>query len=757
MNHKSRKLAFGLLSAFACVNLYGCSGSGGVGVIDGIFTNDPDPNAPSTLPTPTPGVTTPYFDPTNGIIPLPNDLLRDTDPTSPTYGFNTKLPGTGEPYDSFRSIQGASTAGNIIIPFLGGVDPASVNNSTILVLDDADKSAVNVTYTVEHPLVASTVTNSTVILTPVRPLKPLHTYSVILTNGLQGSGGQVASTNLIEYSKFATSLLNSSGGSAEPLLTDAQAQALEPLRVGYQQIYANAEAASGISRSNFLWAFQFGTQPEYYTLQSLRAIAAASNPVISAPGYPLGGTQTAPQGTFAAGTATGAYNTYNFLYNRVFYPAAFAASGNATTANATATAQATAAAGNYSITYTYLNVPDYVGYTTGNATNGFFDGNVTLGQAIQSKGTLPVPVLIILPTTAAGAPIGNGAKVPCVIYNHGITRQKEDAFAIAKTVTSNNVGIIALDMPLHGGLTEGRGITTSTSATNPQTGKTYASGDDYINLTHLRTSRDNIRQTVNDLFYVTAAVANGNVTIGANLATGAAAYNPFYTSAVAKPYFIGQSLGSITGVIYTTIEANNTFAALSVPGGRISSLLLNSPTFSPLILAGLAQEGVTPGTDAFTQFWFLAQTIIDDADPFNYAPHTLSGDLKGGTGSKVLIQEALADVVVPNSATTDLVNAMTGISQVIATGEVPLPLLPQVNAPFAGSGLFQFPGAGHGFLLDPTAGNTAAAQEQALVFLFGYPNVVAAGTIIVPNIPPATFPRTAGDSQGIDYTGTVKF
>ena len=721
MLNKLRSIALGLLALGICFNFSGCSGG---------LSN---PDQPLAQQTPVDGATTPNFNPTASQLPIPNDLLRDSN------GFVNQFPQVApfnaEPFTSLATIQGFSTTGNIIIPFTGGVVPSSVP-AGILLVDTSNNATINVTSTVLNPFVAGQHTDSTVLLSPVQALKPLHTYVVILTPSLQGSGGAVQPTQLIEVLKNATPLVDSNGNSLITGMSNAQAQAAEPLRQYYQAVWQHAEAATGTTRSNLVFAFQFGTQPEFSTLQGLRAVAAASTPTM------VNVTSNLPVNASVPGLTPGLVgcvtpaNCSLFIYS-AFFQQALVAGNSSTVANVIATQQAAAALGGiHSIFHAQMVVPDYVGYATQPST-GFFHIN---GTSVTPQGNLNVPVLIVLPQST-------GTPSPAIIFQHGITRSKEDVLAVAGAATGLGFGLIAADLPLHGELT--------LPGINPATGQPFQSGDDFINLASLRTMRDNLRQSSVDLFYLTQSIVIGNVKVG-----GVPVFLPSVAQTnYCKPLYLSLSLGSIVGTVYASVENNNLFAVLNVPGGRLSSLLLNSPSFNTAILANLAQKGLLPGTSSFATFWWAAQTIVDDADPMNYATTTLNGALRtDGSHATVLIQEALADTVVPFSATTDLVNSMYGISQVVATGEVVLGLLPQVPPPFQGSGLFQFPGSKHSFLLDPSQGNTLAAQTQALTFLGNPTNTTSEGVIIAPaNI---SFPRVQPNGLfmgDIDYSRTLKF
>ena len=702
MIKKFRRIALGVLAVGISFNLWGCSG-GGAGIIDGISVTPADPNAPVTLPTPTVPVTVPKFDPASGDptkLPLPNDLLRD-----PKTGFVNQFPATppfnAEPFLSLASMQGFSTTGNIVIPFTGPIVQSSVNNSAIRLLDTTTNATVNCTFTVLNPFVAGKPGDSTVIASPIKALASNRTYVVVITPELQGSDGAVSPTATINLIKNATPLVDATNTSLISGLDSVNATKAEVLRAAYQPIWQRAETASGLKRADMVLAFQFGTQPLFFTLQTMRAVAVAEN-------------RGLVNNTLQASNAAG-----NVVNVTTFYQGAL---------NVSAPVASAASAGVFRIFAGQVNMPDYIG----NPVTGFFTGSATPANAsaplgspqnpVVRKNDRPVPFFCCLPN-----PVTFPGPRPTIIFQHGITRNKGDVFAIAGTACSLGFAIIAIDHPLHGSL-----------AIPGQ-----PSGTGFINLSSLRTGRDNLRQSTVDLFYLTQAIVSGQTNLdgvaGPELAP-------------IKPFFIGQSLGSIVGVNYTAVDANSAFAALNVPGGRLSQLLLASPSFAPTILAGLAAQGIQANTSTFTQFWLIAQTVLDDGEPMNYATVAINGALKGGVGSRILVQEALADTTITNSATEDLVVSMNGISQVNATNIIPL--LPQVSAPFAGSGIFQFPGAKHGFLLDPTQGTAnsiTAGRTQVFTFF------ATAGNII---FPPGPFPKeleVAPGSDTNDYSSSVYF
>ncbi len=342
----------------------------------------------------------------------------------------------------------------------------------------------------------------------------------------------------------------------------------------------------------------------------------------------------------------------------------------------------------------YFMAPNYLS----DATDGPFQGPPGTPVPV---GTTRVPFLALRgPGTAAGT----------VLFGHGISRSKSDALVLANAANARGLGVVAIDSVLHG----------------ERALPGQASGTGFVNLDNILMSRDNIRQTVSDLCALSRMVGTGNTDFDGDqvpdLATGAQVY-------------VGQSLGGIIGTAFVAVEPNVRLATMNVAGARISQLMLDSTALRPVVLAAARVLGFQPGTEAFDQYLWAIQTVLDDADPFNYAPGVLPGTLKGGVPTSVLVQEMLGDLVVPNAATDDLVRAM-GIDLVQRTNpaenQVPFGVR-AVRGPAVGSGLFQYVKGQHGFLLDPFEGPTQAAQEQALTHaLSGIATAYGGATVTVP-------------------------
>ncbi|MCX9106805.1 VolA/Pla-1 family phospholipase [Aeromonas veronii] len=331
----------------------------------------------------------------------------------------------------------------------------------------------------------------------------------------------------------------------------------------------------------------------------------------------------------------------------------------------------------------------------------------------------------------AAAPLNTITDV--IIYQHGVTSIKENAYALALgqigagATASKSVAVVVIDHPLHGerGYALSGSMDTVTTSENPTP---------YLNLGYLTVARDNLKQSVADLLGLRLAVGLAN-TQGLGGQLGGAGL---------KVHFLGHSLGAITGANLLAVANQTTGSALAdalfkfdtgglaMPGGGIAPLLLNSPSFGPTIKMSVLTSGspalkagftayapncktaaatcfvneFLPSLDAATQagaastlqsYTFAAQSVLDSADPINLA----SGVAKSfplfateivGDGALNL----LPDQVIPNSITsaplggTEPLFRVLGLQELKGSGVLP-----------AGHHAARFLKGGHSSLLAP--------------------------------------------------------
>jgi len=598
--------------------------------------------------------TTAIFDPAAGIIPFPNDLLID-----PATGKNAiPNPDGLDLIDAVNSLSGFSTVAPVSFYLDGAPDNSTLNADTIKFLDITAGSP-DFGQEVPFAVMGFDPTTGAVSLSPIWPLKPHHKYVVVVTKGVKDTSGKSIEPDKVFYLlERENSLITADGHSATSLLDDATAQKLEYLRQAMMPIF-DFLTQIGIPRDNIAIAFTFTTQGIYDDFNVLKAQLAE---------------MPAPAPLFAA-------KYLGDTMVEAFFGAVEAQTGIAFPHEAIGGV----------LTGAFMS-PNFI--------SDPLMGHFELGEdgKFVKFGDNAVPFILVVPK-------GTGP-FPVVVFQHGITRTKMDALAIANTLASIGVATISMDLVLHGDRA-GDYMNNETGELVPD-GQLDPSGALFINLKFLRTSRDNVRQSDIDEMMMVKMIQNGVDYTEDSIPD-------LYP---AKITFVGQSLGAITGTILTAIDPAIEASVLNVPGGNYALLFTESPTFAPVINAGLAQAGIEVGTPEYKKFWLLAQTVLDAADPINYAPYALSGELCG-TPKFALMQEAIGDQVIPN---------VSGDAMARAFGPTFPQIEPVINPIFGmgtspagvANGLYQFNTSNHGFLLnnlDPQF--TYAGQVQTATYI-GY-------------------------------------
>jgi hypothetical protein len=267
---------------------------------------------------------------------------------------------------------------------------------------------------------------------------------------------------------------------------------------------------------------------------------------------------------------------------------------------------------------------------------------------------------------------------PVVIYQHGITSQKETVIALAGTLTAQGYALIAIDLPLHGQ----NAVATHT------TGDQW--GQDFMAIGAPLALRTNFQQCVVNLNRLEFVLKTGGLST-ALAANGLAASTPDITTSPSNIKFVGVSQGAIAGAGY--LASNTTFSYpagpagppylqstldndmkgfFNNPGGRYAYLGETSPAFSPAVTAGLAAAGIVQNSPTYHQFFLLTQTILDPMDPATMTSPLASG-LPSRLSGRVVMQEATSttfdattgaatngDLVIPNENTRYFANGLGG-------------------------------------------------------------------------------------------------
>ena len=628
------------------------------------------------------------FDPAAGVVPFPNNLLFGGSADG-TLNIPVSDPDNlADPRVVLNALDGFSTVAPLTAQFSSALKADTVKaGGTVRIFEVALVNPfLNPTTTTpfaitgvkrelqagsDYAVALSPVDSSqtTLTISPLRPLAPKSGYLVVLTDGIQDSGSfNALPSPAYKLTKLEIPLVNAGGNSAIPGLSDAQARALEPIRrlVNNQE---NAAVSQGVTKSGIVLSWTFMTQS---TDDAFTALGQDIKPLGIA--IKSTGATTAAVGLGLPG------------FSDIYVGA--------------------------------LAIPYYIDQDK--PLSGFW--KTANGRQVTQYNPLPaatknqqIPVLMTVPNAQSGQhkPAGGW---PVVIFQHGITRDRTDLFLLADALSFAGFAAIAIDMPLHGitdktnpfyqsGLERTFDLDladNTTGATGPD-GVIDTSGSYFINLQSLLTSRDNVRQATEDLRQLTATLPlvdlNGDQQ--QDLDTG-------------QIRFVGHSLGGIVGGTFLAIENQVTSATLAMAGGGIAKLLDGSTTFGPRIAAGLAAAGLKKGTPGYESFLVAAQTVIDSGDPINY----------GATAATLhpihLIEvvgsaDSLPDQVIPNTVTDAPLSGTEPLAKVMGLQSVSRSTWDDKGV----RAIVRFTEGNHGSIIDPTksVGTTAEMQGQMIRFL----------------------------------------
>ncbi len=596
--------------------LVGACSSGGYGSVGPPDTSSGNGSGGGTPPANT--SSTALFEPSAGVLPYPTDLYfaGSTDGTINIQPPNAAMPNQA----AINALDGFSTTAVIRENFGGALDPSSFTASSVIIVpvvtDNHTKATIGVlgpplTPGVDYTAALGTeagVGPTVLEITPLHPLMPSTCiqngaflgancttgtgYLVLLTRGIKDAQGHAAVPSA-DFTTILTAL--GAGDPTCPSITDPTLNAICQLTGAQLQI----AHAVGVDPAQIVLSFSFTTQS---TLDTLELISATTPPGTALNVHPIGITTADIPGLGLPGHADIYVGTLTIPYY---------SSKSAPLTD-------------------FWHAPPF----PLDPTSTFVTRYNPLPVATQ---TLQIPVLVTVPN--ASSALGGAAPAggwPVLIFQHSITRNREDIFAVADSFGDSGFVVVAIDLPLHGitnqadplyaaganpayaGLnlpatgsierTFDLDVENNTTGAAGADGNIDPSGSHFINLTSLLTSRDNLREGVADLIALTRSLPSLN--LGA-----AGAINP------AAIHFLGHSLGAVEGGTFLGVDlppSQIVTATLAMAGGGIANLLRESPAFAPQINAGLEAQGVSPGTTLYEQFFRDAQTAVDSGDPVNF-------------------------------------------------------------------------------------------------------------------------------------------
>jgi hypothetical protein len=271
-----------------------------------------------------------------------------------------------------------------------------------------------------------------------------------------------------------------------------------------------------------------------------------------------------------------------------------------------------------------------------------------------------------------------GQTLPVVIFAHGVMTERRFVLVIGDALARRGFAAVAIDLPFHGSRTycwrggplslpdpvtgeltpitdpcpdgttcaeDGRCLAPDGHAepltTWPVITMASSSGAAFIEIEEIANTRDHIVQSVVDLTALLRSLREGDWSgvLGRPVDTG-------------RIQYAGQSLGSVIGGTFLSVIDGIDRAVLNVPGADTVDLFDESPFFSGKVEAFFRREGVDPESFDGHRFMNVARWIMDAADPATFASKLVRRP--DGPPRAVLLQMALADIIIPNDYTRKL-------------------------------------------------------------------------------------------------------
>ena len=615
----------------------------------------------------------------------------------------------------------------------------------------------------------------------IPPLNEGATYGVIITDKVKDQNGTPLSRSTLAKLLFFKNKLYDGSHSTLSSLDDATAAGLEKLRAGAVPLLAGTlQHDTGLTPDHIAFVYTFHTQT--FTGVANQLAALPYSPALpAAGGLPIPGATLLyckpgnPNPNCVPGTKSGAAGhqiTAAGIVQTVFDKYGVD-TGIVPSNHIAAIVEA--------IIPTFNNLTD---------PRGVFSDPTKVPPALELA-----PVIIGVPRCASPPCV-----VPLVIFRHGVFASRASVLSLADRFTNAGFVIAAIDASKHGARAycsvDAECTTTcvhdpalanqldpptatpghcqgaspadqkfvngpvlcppggaSCNAPGANQGVPIASGNFLLGANLFRT-RDTLRQDVIDQSQLIRVLAIDPSGLSQNPPVPipdseeifhAIADNFGVIIDPTRVYFIGQSLGSISGTLDVATNPRITKAVLNVGGGTIVDVFRTSPSLSDRLNSLLLGLGIAQGTAKYLQFINVAKWVLDPADPINFADkvknHPLPNLLKGGLPPPLnadpmlpkatLAQVANCDTTVPNPFNYELDQLIglgrdSGVSpngtlqlfhfQALDSGACPGGPIPHGFITDWGFATSPSPSIPQGFFSAGVAAMTRTAQDDAAAF-----------------------------------------
>lgn len=625
----------------------------------------------------------PWDDRANDFRPFPNPLRSMRQPfKSGTTGYSPDYGGEYGPL--LNTLDGFGPYAPIILKGSEGLDPVSLPHdpadsldplSPVFLVDyEAIRRDPEVPFSaVVHPVTAwyndeqAGIDVDALVVAPYEPLAPKHEYAVVVTTRLQSWTEPTHTSSPVCVGPSEAFNCTKSKARVDPVLED--------MRGDLQALYRWLDAHA-IERGEVAIALSFVTQSvEDELLDIRRQIRAA----------PAAKPKMDPERLFTkvSDPATGALKQEVRDYFQELFPEEdvdvdfddyeFGALG-------------TIAYGTFpSVEYRH---PDADIFITDGVTG-----------VVKAQMVNELEFIVVLPRPDPARGIEPPYKT--VVFQHALTVCKESMVVIANEFNKRGLAVIGIDVVRHG--------SRSAEHAPPENRNCTIEGLEFLLPDgNPLAGRDGFRQTIADQMQLIHMLKDPAFKLDIAPKDGVSDID---TSRLA---YVSQSLGSIIGSTFLSVEPDVGAGVLNVGGGGLYSVAFSffGSDDEPVGPDGFAQMPPT-----FLDLFLVVQSGLERADPINYARFAVREPLVidgvPNPPKSILLQEAIDDGVVSNYSTDSLTRVLGGdlagptIFRDVAG-------LEQRDAPFSGNkaggaatvAMTQFSPAEHSFLLtldDPGA------------------------------------------------------
>jgi len=550
--------------------------------------------------------------------------------------------------EAINTLDGFSTQPRITVPFTGDIDPATVNSSTVFLINLGDTlSAAGFGQRVGINQIVWDPATKTLAFESDELLAEHSRYVLIVTDGVRDSSGKPIKQGQIDSDDNDARNHGRDVSEYRHNLRDAARLYGGPAKV----------AAAAL----------FTTQSISADLAKIQRQIAQSTPapvdfmVGNAAGVPV-------RAVFDVGTLTA------IQFNRQTGTAPSFTSGFVPTVAIGPMSAAPGAVGR--VAYARFQSPDY------ETAAKFIPPTGTLSGQPQLQGSNELLLQMFVPS--GPKPAGGW---PVAVFGHGFGDSIYGApWIVAAVLASHGIATANINVVGHGGgplgtlavLRNGNPVPVIINAGGrgiDQNGDGVIASTEGSSAAAPRTiisSRDGLRQTVIDIMQLVREIQVGIDVDG----DGQADFNP------QRIYYAGQSFGGIYGTILLGVEPNIAAGVPNVPGGSITEIARLSPVFRGLIGFTLATRvpslinvgglnfnenmplrnqptviNNVPGAMEISKVLDRFEWVQQAGNPVTYAPFIRKQPLPGNVAKPVIFQFAKGDMTVPNPTTTAILRA----------------------------------------------------------------------------------------------------